>query len=234
VANTTLGTSSSSSDLLQNLLRTLTENQVKPTPDLKLLLNTVKDARVCRASTVHCGHLTHMIATGIRHQGVRTILRVSRGTITRRSNSHHGACDQGSRLGLLPHAYGQDNHDAEAFLKPVSKSDYPDYYDGALSNQRSHSAAFLTRDVRSLCVTVVSNPMDFQTMLRKVKAKQYKSKREFKDDLDLIWLNCYTYNATEVSPLNSLLLCYPAPRCHHSPYSTTTFRILRVLNFALT
>jgi Transcription factor involved in chromatin remodeling, contains bromodomain len=40
--------------------------------------------------------------------------------------------------------------------------------------------------------------MDFQTMLKKVKQKQYKSKREFKDDLDLIWSNCYTYNATEV------------------------------------
>jgi transcriptional activator SPT7 len=42
--------------------------------------------------------------------------------------------------------------------------------------------------------------MDFQTMLKKVKQKQYKSKREFKDDLDLIWSNCYTYNATEVRP----------------------------------
>ena len=35
-------------------------------------------------------------------------------------------------------------------------------------------------------------------MLRKVKSKQYKSKREFADDLDLIWSNCFTYNATEV------------------------------------
>jgi len=40
--------------------------------------------------------------------------------------------------------------------------------------------------------------MDFQTMLKKVKQKHYKSKREFKDDLDLIWANCYTYNASEV------------------------------------
>lgn len=38
-----------------------------------------------------------------------------------------------------------------------------------------------------------------QTMLKKVKQKSYKSKREFKDDLDLIWSNCYTYNATEAS-----------------------------------
>lgn len=40
--------------------------------------------------------------------------------------------------------------------------------------------------------------MDLQTMLRKVKQKQYKSKKEFQDDLDLIWANCWTYNATEV------------------------------------
>ncbi|KAJ8488105.1 hypothetical protein ONZ45_g14087 [Pleurotus djamor] len=70
-----------------------------------------------------------------------------------------------------------DNHDAEAFLKPVQKSEVPDYYD------------------------VISTPMDLQTMLKKVKQKAYKSKREFKDDLDLIWSNCRTYNATENHPL---------------------------------
>ncbi|KAF8901913.1 hypothetical protein CPB84DRAFT_1777006 [Gymnopilus junonius] len=70
-----------------------------------------------------------------------------------------------------------DNHDAEAFLRPVSKTEVPDYLD------------------------VIQHPMDFQTMLRKVKSKQYKSKREFKDDLDLIWSNCLTYNATENHPL---------------------------------
>ncbi|KAG6888372.1 hypothetical protein C0995_008808 [Termitomyces sp. Mi166 len=70
-----------------------------------------------------------------------------------------------------------DNHDAEAFLKPVSKAEAPDYYE------------------------VIGNPMDFSTMLKKVKARQYKSKREFKDDLDLIWSNCLTYNAAENHPL---------------------------------
>jgi hypothetical protein len=44
--------------------------------------------------------------------------------------------------------------------------------------------------------------MDFQTMGRKVKQKQYKSKKEFKDDLDLIWSNCFVYNATEVRHLS--------------------------------
>ncbi|KIJ15637.1 hypothetical protein PAXINDRAFT_169074 [Paxillus involutus ATCC 200175] len=128
---------------MNNLLRTLTENQVKPTPDLKLLLNTVKDARR-QGYDIKVSEPFYESLEGLLHD-VRTVT--------------------------------MDNHDAEAFLKPVSKSDYPDYYD------------------------VVSNPMDFQTMLRKVKAKQYKSKREFKDDLDLIWLNCYTYNATEDHPL---------------------------------
>ncbi|PFH47106.1 hypothetical protein AMATHDRAFT_68424 [Amanita thiersii Skay4041] len=70
-----------------------------------------------------------------------------------------------------------DNRDAEAFNKPVSKSEVPDYYD------------------------VISTPMDLQTMSKKVKQKQYKSKREFQDDLDLIWSNCFTYNAVENHPL---------------------------------
>jgi transcriptional activator SPT7 len=33
---------------------------------------------------------------------------------------------------------------------------------------------------------VIVNPIDLQTMLKKVKSKQYKSKRKFVDDLDLI------------------------------------------------
>lgn len=45
---------------------------------------------------------------------------------------------------------------------------------------------------------VISSPMDMQTMLKRVKQKHYKSKHEFKDDLDLIWNNCFTYNAAEV------------------------------------
>ncbi|KDQ56329.1 hypothetical protein JAAARDRAFT_208033 [Jaapia argillacea MUCL 33604] len=70
-----------------------------------------------------------------------------------------------------------DNHDAEPFLKPVSKAEAPDYYD------------------------VIPHPMDLQTMLKKVKSKTYKSKAEFKDDLDLIWSNCFVYNASETHPL---------------------------------
>ena len=53
---------------------------------------------------------------------------------------------------------------------------------------------------RADTVPDISNPMDLQTMLKKVKQKQYKSKRDFKDDLDLIWSNCFTYNQQEVNP----------------------------------
>ena len=45
---------------------------------------------------------------------------------------------------------------------------------------------------------VISTPMDLGTMLRRVKGRTYKSKREFKDDLDLFWSNCLTYNAAPV------------------------------------
>ena len=57
--------------------------------------------------------------------------------------------------------------------------------------------------------TVISTPMDFQTMLKRVKSRAYKSKREFQDDLDLIWSNCLTYNA--------------APVCHSS-YACCVYR----------
>ena len=75
-------------------------------------------------------------------------------------------------------------------MKPVSKADVPDYYDGYLCSLWFVSLAHFR--------LVITNPMDMQTMLKRVKQKQYKSKREFKDDLDLIWANCYTYNAAEV------------------------------------
>ncbi|KAG2158647.1 uncharacterized protein EDB93DRAFT_1245881 [Suillus bovinus] len=128
---------------MNNLLRTLTESQVKPSPDLRLLLSAVKDARR-QSYDAKVSDPFYDSLEGLLHD-LRTVT--------------------------------MDNHDAEAFLKPVSKSDVPDYYD------------------------VIVNPMDLQSMLKKVKSKQYKSKREFADDLDLIWSNCFTYNATEDHPL---------------------------------
>ncbi|GJE98207.1 hypothetical protein PsYK624_144300 [Phanerochaete sordida] len=133
---------------MNNLLRTLTDSQLAQEPDLKLLLNNVKEARR------QC------------HD-------------TKLSDAFYDSLD-----GLLQDVrlVTMDNRDAEAFLKPVSKSEVPDYYD------------------------VIREPMDLQTMQKKVKQKAYKSKKEFKDDLDLIWQNCLTYNATENHPLRQCAL----------------------------
>ncbi|KAI6007732.1 hypothetical protein F5J12DRAFT_830397 [Pisolithus orientalis] len=128
---------------MNNLLRTLTENQRRPSPDLKLLLNTVKDVRRLALDSKASDPFYESL------EGLLLDLR----TVT------------------------MDNRDAEAFLKPVSRAEVPDYHE------------------------VISNPMDLQTMLKKVKQKHYKSKREFKDDLDLMWSNCFTYNSTKDHPL---------------------------------
>ncbi|KAF8514635.1 hypothetical protein BU17DRAFT_94325 [Hysterangium stoloniferum] len=64
-----------------------------------------------------------------------------------------------------------DSRDAEAFLKPVSRVDYPDYYE------------------------VIKHPMDLATMLKNVKARKYNTKEEFAADLNLIWKNCFKYNS---------------------------------------
>ncbi|KAL7269563.1 Transcriptional activator spt7 [Rhizina undulata] len=58
-----------------------------------------------------------------------------------------------------------------AFLNRVNKREAPDYY------------------------LVIKHPMDLGTVMKKLKSHQYKSKKEFVDDLNLIWANCLTYNA---------------------------------------
>jgi transcriptional activator SPT7 len=60
---------------------------------------------------------------------------------------------------------------AHPFLQRVNKREAPDYY------------------------TVIKQPMDIGTMMKKLKQLQYKSKKEFVDDLMLIWSNCLKYNA---------------------------------------
>ncbi|PWY99938.1 Bromodomain-domain-containing protein [Testicularia cyperi] len=64
-----------------------------------------------------------------------------------------------------------------AFLTKVSKRDAPDYYE------------------------VIKHPMDLGTMQKKVKSGQYKSKKQFAHDLDLIWDNCLLYNSDPAHPL---------------------------------
>ncbi|KAL3900095.1 MAG: hypothetical protein SGCHY_001569 [Lobulomycetales sp.] len=57
------------------------------------------------------------------------------------------------------------------FLNRVSKKDAPDYYD------------------------IIKSPMDLGTMTKKLKNMQYSSKKDFADDLNLIWSNCMIYNS---------------------------------------
>jgi transcriptional activator SPT7 len=59
---------------------------------------------------------------------------------------------------------------AVPFLNKVSKREAPDYYN------------------------FIKSPMDIGTMMKKLKMFQYKSKKEFVDDLYLIWRNCLSYN----------------------------------------
>lgn len=60
---------------------------------------------------------------------------------------------------------------AHPFLQRVNKREAPDYYH------------------------IIKQPMDIGTMMKKLKQLQYKSKKEFVDDLMLIWSNCLKYNA---------------------------------------
>jgi transcriptional activator SPT7 len=63
------------------------------------------------------------------------------------------------------------NEHAHPFLQRVNKREAPDYYN------------------------VIKHPMDIGTMMKKLKQLQYKSKKDFVDDLMLIWSNCLKYNA---------------------------------------
>ncbi len=60
---------------------------------------------------------------------------------------------------------------AHPFLQRVNKREAPDYYN------------------------IIKHPMDIGTMMKKLKQLQYKSKKEFVEDLMLIWSNCLKYNA---------------------------------------
>ncbi|KAF4549361.1 Transcriptional activator spt7-like protein [Elsinoe fawcettii] len=68
------------------------------------------------------------------------------------------------------------------FLSRVNKRDAPDYFH------------------------IIKHPMDIGSMIKKLKGLQYKSKREFVGDLQLIWSNCLTYNADPNHPLRKKAL----------------------------
>ncbi|KIW00934.1 uncharacterized protein PV09_07674 [Verruconis gallopava] len=68
------------------------------------------------------------------------------------------------------------------FLQRVSKREAPDYY------------------------SVVKNPMDIGTMMKKLKTLQYKNRTEIVNDLNLIWNNCLAYNSDPNHPLRKKAL----------------------------
>jgi hypothetical protein len=61
------------------------------------------------------------------------------------------------------------------FLVRVNKKDVPDYY------------------------SIIKTPMDFGTMTKKLKAREYVSKQSFYEDLEQIYTNCFAYNTAEDS-----------------------------------
>ncbi|CAK4032306.1 Transcriptional activator spt7 [Lecanosticta acicola] len=71
---------------------------------------------------------------------------------------------------------------AQPFLQRVSKREAPDYFN------------------------VIKTPMDIGTMIKKLKSLGYKSKKEFVDDLSLIWANCLKYNQDPNHPLRKKAL----------------------------
>lgn len=71
---------------------------------------------------------------------------------------------------------------ANPFLQRVNKREAPDYYN------------------------VIKQPMDIGTMMKKLKQLAYKSKKEFVEDLMLIWANCLKYNSASDHPLRKKAL----------------------------
>ncbi|KAF1956614.1 transcriptional activator spt7 [Byssothecium circinans] len=74
------------------------------------------------------------------------------------------------------------NGDATPFLQRVNKREAPDYYN------------------------IIKHPMDIGTMMKKLKQLVYKSKKDFTDDLMLIWSNCLKYNSASDHPLRKKAL----------------------------
>jgi len=71
---------------------------------------------------------------------------------------------------------------AQPFLQRVSKREAPDYFN------------------------VIKHPMDIGSMLKKLKQLAYRSKKDFVDDLSLIWANCLKYNQDPNHPLRKKAL----------------------------
>ena len=187
--------------LFKHLLRTLTESQVKPTVDLRLLLTTVKEGRVSsgffwRLSDDYI--VIQRLKDDVKDakdsklsdpfydslEGLLSDLKAV--TVVCGASS---LCFPVSRLISKCRIIGMQKH----FLNLYPRQKYR-----ITTRVNLFLLLLIWHYSLKLYATVIANPMDFQTMLKKVKQKTYKSKREFKDDLELIWTNCYTYNASEV------------------------------------
>ncbi|CAD1785257.1 similar to Saccharomyces cerevisiae YBR081C SPT7 Subunit of the SAGA transcriptional regulatory complex, involved in proper assembly of the complex [Maudiozyma barnettii] len=67
-----------------------------------------------------------------------------------------------------------------------------------LRNYTEHSTPFLNKVSKREAPNyhqVIKKSMDLNTVLKKLKMFQYRSKQEFVDDILLIWKNCLTYNS---------------------------------------
>lgn len=67
-----------------------------------------------------------------------------------------------------------------------------------LRGYTEHSTPFLNKVSKREAPNyglIIKKPMDLNTVLKKLKNLSYNSKKEFVDDLMLIWSNCLTYNA---------------------------------------
>ena len=67
-----------------------------------------------------------------------------------------------------------------------------------LRNYTEHSTFFLNKVSKREAPNyglIIKKPMDLNTVMKKLKNLLYNSKKEFVDDLMLIWSNCLTYNA---------------------------------------
>ncbi len=45
--------------------------------------------------------------------------------------------------------------------------------------------------------TIVTNPMDFQTIKTKLKEHKYQKIQDFMEDMELVFSNCRVYNRAE-------------------------------------
>ncbi|CUM63511.1 uncharacterized protein PRCAT00001087001 [Priceomyces carsonii] len=67
-----------------------------------------------------------------------------------------------------------------------------------LRGYTEHSTPFLNKVSKREAPNyglIIKKPMDLNTVMKKLRGLSYNSKKEFVDDLMLIWSNCLTYNA---------------------------------------